>query len=442
LRFIRDDFASRVEYERSSNSESRRTCRFLRDMSSNDAQMDVLLRRHAGKMPAGSTTEHLDADELSAFAEGKIPATARSRYVSHLVDCDNCRQLVSQLAMSSGAVAAESNTAVEPSGYSWSKRLARFLSPMTLRYAALAVVLITVAGVVLLVTQRSRDSNRTAQNESTHQATAVKPSGEATAPNAGYSQVEANNNKTLANQPTPAAQASPSDQIAKLDQPRPAETFVLPPKPAKEPDTTTGTAQKKAESTETEKAPAYSPLPPPIAAQQSPTQGREQQSIGGAAPASGPRKSADQFGMMSKSRPAGEENKDNGANDKQVLADRPAPASRRGSDEKLKGPRRDMDNNATLSRNADDTRSRNAQGMVTQNQVEEKPLETRSVGGRKFRREGNAWVDVKFKSSMPVKSISRGSSEFDELDSDLRSIAKQLGGQILVVRKNKAYLIK
>jgi hypothetical protein len=145
---------------------------------------------------------------------------------------------------------------------------------------------------------------------------------------------------------------------------------------------------------------------------------------------------------MSKSRPASEENKDNGANDKQVLADRPAPASRRGSDEKLKGPRRDIDNNATLSRNADDSRSRNAQGMVTQNQVEEKPPETRSVGGRKFRREGNAWVDVKFKSSMPVKSISRGSSEFDELDSDLRSIAKQLGGQILVVRKNKAYLIK
>jgi hypothetical protein len=409
-------------------------------MSSNDAQMDVLLRRHAGKMPAGSATEHLDADELSAFAEGMVPAAARTRYVSHLVDCDNCRQIVSQLAMSSEAVAAESSTAVEPSGYSWSKRLAQFLSPMTLRYAAFAMVLITVAGVVLLVTRRPRDSSRIAQNESSQPATAVKPSGEAPSPNASYSQVDANNNKTQANQPTPSAQTSPSDQIAKLDQPRPADTFVLPSKPAKEPDPTTSAPQKKAESAET--APAYSPPPPPIAAQQSQIQSREQQSTGGAAPGSGPRKSADQFGIMSKSRPAGEENKDNGANDKQVLADRPAPANRRGSDEKLKGPRRDVDNNATLSRNADDSRSRNAQGMVTQNQVEEKPPETRSVGGRKFRREGNAWVDVKFKSSMPVKSISRGSSEFDELDSDLRSIAKQLGGQILVVRKNKAYLIK
>ena len=95
-----------------------------------------------------------------------------------------------------------------------------------------------------------------------------------------------------------------------------------------------------------------------------------------------------------------------------------------------------------LGRYADDARARNPQGMVTQNQVEEKPPETRSAGGRKFRRQGNGWVDTKFKSSMPVKSIARGSSEFNELDSGLRSIAQQLSGQVIVVWKNKAYLIK
>jgi hypothetical protein len=73
--------------------------------------------------------------------------------------------------------------------------------------------------------------------------------------------------------------------------------------------------------------------------------------------------------------------------------------------------------------------------------AEEAP-ETRSVGGRKFRRQGSGWVDAKFKSSMTLKSISRGSSEFDALDSGLRSIAQQISGEVIVVWKGKAYLIR
>ena len=43
---------------------------------------------------------------------------------------------------------------------------------------------------------------------------------------------------------------------------------------------------------------------------------------------------------------------------------------------------------------------------------------------------------------MPLKKIARGSDEFSSLDSSLRSIAQQLGGEIIVVWKGKAYLIK
>jgi hypothetical protein len=68
--------------------------------------------------------------------------------------------------------------------------------------------------------------------------------------------------------------------------------------------------------------------------------------------------------------------------------------------------------------------------------------QTRSVGGRKFNRQGNAWIDAKFKSSMSVRTVSRGSEDFGKLDSGLRSIANQLGGEIVVVWKGKAYRIK
>ena len=78
---------------------------------------------------------------------------------------------------------------------------------------------------------------------------------------------------------------------------------------------------------------------------------------------------------------------------------------------------------------------------ATRSSSEEAP-ETRSVGGRKFKRQGSAWVDSKLKSSMSVRTVGRGSEEFEKLDSGLRSIAKQLSGEIVVVWKGKAYRIK
>jgi hypothetical protein len=42
---------------------------------------------------------------------------------------------------------------------------------------------------------------------------------------------------------------------------------------------------------------------------------------------------------------------------------------------------------------------------------------------------------------MKLKSISRGSGDFNNLDSGLRSIAQELGGELIVVWKGKAYQI-
>jgi hypothetical protein len=123
-----------------------------------------------------------------------------------------------------------------------------------------------------------------------------------------------------------------------------------------------------------------------------------------------------------------------------------APASRGSVDEKAKGLRRDIDNVAANNRNSSEvggnaTKTQSA-ADANRESAEEKAPETRSVGGRKFKHQGNAWIDSKFKSSMTLKSISRGSSEFAALDSGLRSIAQQLSGEVIVVWKSKAYLIR
>ncbi|HMJ25722.1 MAG TPA: hypothetical protein VK475_07830, partial [Pyrinomonadaceae bacterium] len=307
-----------------------------------------------------------------------------------------------------------------------------------------------VAGVVLLVTRRPRESNLVAHSDSAQPApqSAVKPFGDGTTPGVNTVPTEANNNKTLATRTTPSLQPTPIDQIAKLDQPRTVDSALSPPKPAKEGDVTTSSgpvSSKKAESSAAEPAPSYAPPPPAAVAERAQQQPDYRQQQNSGTLASGPRKSgpADQFKMMDRPGRAGEGSKDVGADDKSAVASNRAPASKRAGEEKLKGPRRDLENNASLSRNEDEARSRNAQGIITQSPAQEaKPADTRSAGGRKFRRQGNGWVDSKFKSSMPLKSISRGSSEFNELDSGLRSIAQQIGGQVIVVWKNKAYLIK
>src|SRR5260370_36967267 len=71
-------------------------------MQPEDSQIDVLLKRYGGHAPAGAPADHLDADELNAFAEGVAPAAARSRYVSHLAECHDCPTLATQLSIPAG----------------------------------------------------------------------------------------------------------------------------------------------------------------------------------------------------------------------------------------------------------------------------------------------------------------------------------------------------
>ncbi len=416
-------------------------------MTSNDAQIDVLLRRYAGQSQSDSATEHLDADEFNAFAEGSLPAAARSRYVSHLADCDDCRKVVSQLAISSGAVvAAEATRAADSPGYSWWKRFSGFFSPLTLRYAAFAMVLVAAVGVVFLVTRRSSpEPPLVAQNEQTKQVplSAVKPTSE------GASQSGPEQEQALADRPLPAAQPSQSsDQLSKSDQLKTGDA-ASPPKPAKETETTTSPALAAKKAAEPGEAlPSYAP-PPPVETQGAEIRSREQQKIGSVASVSGPRKSEQQVADKPQTINGGRAGtgKDIQAEDDSRRATvNQAPANRGPADEKLKGPRRDQDNAVANNRSSNEVRGNAAKARpapdANRESAEEKAPETRSVGGRKFKHQGNAWVDAKFKSSMTVKSISRRSSEFDALDSGLRSIAQQLGGEVIVVWKNKAYLIK
>jgi hypothetical protein len=325
-----------------------------------------------------------------------------------------------------------------------------------LRYAAFAMILVTVAGVVFLVTRRPRESNLIAQSESAKQApvSAVKPpTNSSPQTNSASQPAEAGNRGLVTPQPEAIAKASPaSDQILKPDASKTGDTSVSPPKPAKEGEATSSpalSASKKAAPLETEPVPSYAPPPPAVAGQRAETQTRQQSKVDIASTGSGPRQSqqqpADTFKMADRGR-AAEPGKDSREDDKSHMIVNQSPVSKRAGDEKVKGPRRDMENNSAMNRSSNEVRggASKTEGVLATKPAasEEKAPETRSAGGRKFKRQGNSWVDTKFKPSMTLKSISRGSSEFDGLDSGLRSVAQQLGGEVIVVWKNKAYLIR
>lgn len=405
-------------------------------MISNDAQIDVLLRRYAKHNSGEASPEHLDADELNAFAEGSLPPAARASYVSHLADCDNCRQLASQLAMSAGAMAkAEPSGSTETERASWSQRLAAFFAPRTLRYAAFAVVLIAAAGVVFLVARRpANNSALVAQNEQGNlpAVTSVKPADQvAPQANVGNSAPpDANRNGNIA---APA-------QNPKVPQER-EETKVastVPSKPPGEtlPAATPALAMKRAES---ESRPSYAP-PPPGESQGVEAKSRPQSNVGDLA--SGPRKSAstDDKYKTTDRLAAPIIAKDRAADESNRATQNQAQSRSRTSQEKRGGPKRNQENVVQSNQLQIEPSQKENTGTTSPAKPDAAP-ETRSVGGRKFRRQGGSWIDLKFKTSMPLHTITRGSGEFSSLDSGLRSIASQLSGEIIVVWKNKAYRI-
>lgn len=411
-------------------------------MTPNDAEIDVLMRRFAGHARGDAAPEHLDADELNAFAEGLLPPAARARYVSHLADCGNCRKLASQLALSAGAVAkAEPIGSTEAGGASWSQRLAALFAPRTLRYAAFAVLLIAAAGVVFLVARRpSSDTGLVARNEQGNQSatTAGKPADQvASQTNLGDSM------RPDANQSGKTESAQTSKPTEERDESEVAKTTTPPLKPAETSATTSPllAAEKRAEPAIAKAQPSYAP-PPPGEGQGVDSRSREQQNVGGLV--AGPRKSdspVDKSKAMDKAAETTARERQT-ANETNRVASNQAPQSRT-TQEKRSGPSRNMDQIVTTGRNQQELRVEAPKKDSGSTTLKSEPApETRSVGGRKFQRQGNAWVDLKFKSSMSVRNVSRGSEEFTELDSGLRSIAQQLGGEIIVVWKSKAYRIR
>src|SRR5437763_865283 len=144
-----------------------------------DKEIDSLLRRRArtavvarprgNGADASQTDVHLDADCLSAFAEGLMPAPARVNAASHLAECDECRSTVVRLARAAGVEGELERRAAVPASVASAKParrrewLAAIFAPRVLRYAAPALALLLVAAVTFVALRSRRGEERLAR---------------------------------------------------------------------------------------------------------------------------------------------------------------------------------------------------------------------------------------------------------------------------------------
>lgn len=413
-----------------------------------DALLRDLARRGRGLSTALNTAPdtttnvvHLDADELSAYAERALPPSARARCTTHLADCDDCRKIVVQLSLAAGPLPVEPHVNETPIATpGWMQKLSALLSPRIVRYAlpALGLVIIGVAFFGLRQQQRKASLGSYValnQEHATPPATApnaVAPGpGQATsgyldsANDKGRSQKESDS-KAVASAPeaTPVAADSAAGKEEKKAGGEVDNTREAPKVAKADADKTAKTEEKPAEAAQ----PATARAEPPPPASKAAAVNREQQkdlarnnvaddrergrdanvsgnaSANANAPRKGPARNENEVASQTQRGPAKGQAQTQSASKMKAAEDDPSGGSRGSSDE----------------------------------------AETRTVFGRQFRRVGNAWVDTAYKSSMPIRSVTRGTDSYQALVADepvIASIANRLSGEVIVVWKGHVYRI-
>ncbi len=420
--------------------------------------MDLLLRRHARRGGAAPTGEkrvdgmaapgaHLDADELNAFAEGALPEAARARYAAHLADCGTCRKVVTGLALSmySSAKGRSGSPDVSPSRSWWREWIAALLAPPVLRFAVPALALLAVIGVVLVATRSRERSALIAQNEQ------ARVSSHAAAPTAEESSSQTTEEAPEVSRNHEAANATASRESAEPkvhDRRQAAETTAtqssekeLPSKASSNTNITSKQATAPASADANSSAGATPPKQPA---------GRERDEETARLERSRPMAAA----APPPPTPAPAENRRAENSAAVTEQNAPAAAGRRSADSAAEADT-SVSSAAAKSRPSLSARQSAARSRSTGPRKDDEaataggagnasPGVTRSVAGHRFRREGKAWIDVAYNPSQATVNVKRDSEQYRALIADepgIGGIAEQLGGQVILVWKGRAYRI-
>ncbi|MCU1268410.1 MAG: hypothetical protein JWM21_4728 [Acidobacteria bacterium] len=355
--------------------------------------------------PGNPTGAHLDADELNSYAEGALPAATRARYTSHLADCDDCRKIVTQLSLAAGLVINETPISKTATAFDWRRMLAALFAPAMLRYV-LPAMLLVVIGIVFFGSRRQSRESLIALNTKSSPAQA----------DGAPTKEQTDSIDKLAESGKPAA---PSATRGRESADKTGEKAAKTGNPAKPESAVSSNAKESPKNEVAALAqPTYAPepAPPPATAKQVNTSEKDSSRVVGGMAELKPsvaRKRADDK--------RGDDAKDAGSASGAPAADAPAKEDERKKAKTVNG----------------------ARGGFLLDRDEQ--AEVRAVGGRRFQRHNNIWVDVAYKPSFSMTTVARGSEQYRALVADepvIDTIAKQLSGEIILIWKGRAYRIR
>ncbi len=393
-----------------------------------DKEMDSLLRKTGeaqrgvlvGDKPDEKPKDHLDADQLSAFAENAMPEKSRALYMSHLADCDRCRRILSGLIMlNAEAEPAEqrvvapaiSPAAIEP----WYRRL---LLP-NLAYVMGGLVLV-FGGLIAFTVLQSSDREAATVSQVASEAPAAR--GPMFQEGQAVTDQLANSNaaSAAANKPAMAPPANASANAANTA----ANSMAVGSGADKQLRKETAPADQPGYSldgVDSAKPMAGVPVaapPPPAPAMAEPK--AETVEVSRAAAES---KDDDQKARsVAKKKSSENEVADLSVTSRQV---QDLPRTQAGGVAKsTPGPSRD-----------------NAQNFPNRANNTSELYEEKRISGKGFQRRNNVWYDLSYRSQATI-NVRRGTEEYRKLDSGLRSIAESLSGVVVVMWTGKAYRIQ
>jgi hypothetical protein len=393
-------------------------------------EIDILLRKLSGKQngnaaaaegnSSASAPEHLDADELSAYAENALPASLRLHYTEHLADCNSCRKLVTQLSLSTTAAIVQAP--VEESAPPRRKAfLAAWFSPLVIRYAVPAMAVILVVAIAWIVVRREPPYEQVAQNEQTRTQPAL--ADQASSPVVDQTPDDSNAPQKAAPEPHPTQpQATPSEGRAAV----------------------TATGNKAPEDSKEGEVAAKRDQAPPAA------------SVTVVAPSTGGSTVAQTKSVSDLERNEPEarkkaeaevakvqnqnQNEIKNQQERRIYDQRSGPAEPKAVQRGVTSTQRSNESQREVARQRAPKPEAQEKDKASDDEAE-----VRTVGGHKFTKRGRVWVDALYDSDSATTVVSRGSEQYRSLMGDepgLRDIVEQLSGEVLVVWRSRSYRIK
>jgi len=384
-----------------------------------DKEIDALLRNAENSTAAFTAadsqfqirTPHLDADEISAFAENALPVKARQSFILHLADCDGCRKILSNLILlnsEAGPAAASAVTAPAFIGENipWYRKL--FLFP-NLAYVMGSLVLVFTGFLGYMVLQNSGGS---ANSEVSQIADSQ------TAPGApGFSERSANANtmslSSNAMRNTNAAVSVPNSANS-------AANAAKPESPTLAANTATDNgAVSVGKNFVLDGADAMAGAP---AAMTPPAAKENQKSEEADKITPSENESKTDAQITQSQNPVSEMNSlQSGISRVPAVPSKDAKATA------------EKDRSDTRMSGDSSVRSKRSARLESTNSSNRK-----QVGGRTFELKQGVWYDSAYRGQATF-NVRRGTGEYRMLDSGLRSIAESFAGIVVAVWKDKAY---